>query len=192
MKAVCLPILLITVVAATAALLGRTRTPPSAAPVTWSMVDDTAQRDDLAARSRARDAVCRELLAQRINLPEAAALFGWLDQLPPEVDPALLQFNQLKSDLPVSTREEWLCVRAAESAKGVARCDSPERAAELRARLDEELRRVWESGATKVLPVVNEWGCRLLHERSLAAGEVLSTGSLSPVLASDLPLIARR
>ena len=193
MKTVCLPILLITVVASTAALLWKTRTPPLAAPAAWSVDDEVSERiDAIAARSLARDAICRELLAQRMTLPEAAAVFGWLDKQPPELEAALMQYNLVKTDLQVVTREEWLLLRTVDCARGVARHDSPDRAAELEAKLDEELGWLWESGEVKVLPAINESGCRLLYERSVAAHEVLSTGSSSPVLASDLPLIARR
>ena len=193
MKTVCLPVLLITVVASTAALLWKTRTPPLAAPAAWSVDDEVSERiDAIAARSLARDAICRELLAQRMTLPEAAAVFGWLDNQPPELEAALMHYNLVRTDLQVLTREEWLLVRAVACAPGVARHDSPDRAAELEAKLDEELRRLWQTGKAKNLPAVNEWGCRLLHDRSIAASDVSSTESPPPVVASDLPLIARR
>lgn len=154
------------------------------------------------ARCMARVAVVHELLARRLSVIEAAAVFGWLDRQPPELrnsDQMYAALSFLRDDPEgaklvneAAVREEWLCLHVTNYAIDVARSDLPGQADRLAAELDAELRREWAAGRVRSLPAVNEVACRMLLERSLAGVAAFTRlGPVPPIPASDLRLIVR-
>src|SRR5262245_65862450 len=66
-----------------ALLIAPCRRPPRPDAAIDHLDPDPAVRQNLV-RAAARDVVARELIAGRIALPDAAAWFGWLNDLPPK------------------------------------------------------------------------------------------------------------
>ena len=94
----------------------------------------------MEARACARRAVGRELLAGRLTVPEAAAVFGWLDRQHPAIPASMIEAvnramaggSPVGSELSAGARHEgeWLCLRTAGYARNLAWGESPERAGE--------------------------------------------------------------
>jgi hypothetical protein len=154
----------------------------------------------MAARALAREAVGRELLAGRLTVPEAAAVFEWLDYQHPALTISMIEAanrimasgSPVGSELSAGARHEgeWLCLRTAGHARDLAWKASPERAEALSVALDDGLIRAWKSGEARALPAVDAHGCRTLLQR---AREVPfgTPGQQPPVDASDLRLVDR-
>ena len=95
-------------------------------------------------RVAAKDAVARDLLAGRTTLPEAAALFGWLNDLPPDAAPIPPQLPQvLELEPRAYDARELLLIQVVVWAEGCTRVEFPSRALDqsrhLRARLRDAL-----------------------------------------------------
>lgn len=154
----------------------------------------------MAARSHAREAVGRELLVGRLTVPEAAAVFEWLDCQHPALTISMIEAANriLASGSPVGSelsagarhKGEWLCLRTAGYAQDLAWKASPERAEALSVALDIELIRAWKSGEARALPAVDEHGCRTLLQRARDV-PFGAPGPQTPVDASDLRLADR-
>ena len=156
--------------------------------------NDSGPVEARVARFIAREAICRELLAGRLTLIEAAAVFGWLDDQPPVIPTSMRQIPILKpGNLMIEMPGEWLCLRAAQYARGVAQHDFSDRAVELDEHLGDQLNRVLSSGEANDLPMVNENACRALLERSLVAARTfMPRGPLPAMSAADLQLVGRK
>jgi len=147
----------------------------------------------IEARASARRVVARELLAGRLTVSEAAAVFGWLDRQHPPLpssmieaaDRAMASGSPVGSKLAASAQHdgEWLCLRTAGYARNLASAESPDRADCLSVALDASLLRAWQTGEARSLSPINEDDCRalLLRARERSIAEV-----------SDLRLIDRK
>jgi hypothetical protein len=208
MKRFPLPVALTVLLAATAVLFwkggDRIAVPPDAlkTPVSTAVAESEPENQVRLARMAARLAVSRELLARRLTVAEAGAVFGWLDEQPPQVRPCELKNirNVLlrNEEVPwhyvdrATDRGEWLSLRAVDYAMSVAREEFPESADRLAEELDAELEQRWTTGEFKSLPEVNEPACRALLQRSIAAVEAfMRLGPVPAIPASDLRLVAR-
>ena len=153
------------------------------------------------ARACARRVVGRELLAGRLTVPEAAAVFGWLDRQHPALPASMIETANLAmaggtpvgSELSAGARHEaeWLCLRTAGYARNLAWGECLERAEALSEALDDGLLRAWESGKARSLPAVDEDGCRtlLLRAREVPLG---TPQSKHPIDVTDLRLVHRK
>jgi hypothetical protein len=176
--------------------------PRHAVPAAWDALEETpVEARLLCARVFARQAVLRDLLAGRMTIPEAAAVFDWLDRQPPVPTISVTEavcWSAVRSPVEIELAAgarvdgEWQCLRVTGWARDLAAMESPDRAAEFSVALDAGLLRVWESGKARALPAVDEAGCRALHDRALAVASLGATGSTPPVATSGLRLIDRK
>jgi hypothetical protein len=137
------------------------------------------------ARARARHAVGWELLAGRLTVPEAAAVFGWLDRQHPALSTSMIEAanRAMAGGSPVGAElmaiakheGEWLCLRTVGYARNLALGECPECAEELAAVLDDRLKREWKSALA--LPAVDEASCRTMLLR-VRAGSRFDTSGL--------------
>lgn len=109
--------------------------PVFAPPEVLEPLPDTAA---MQLRARAKDRIARDVVAGRRSLPEAAALFGALNRMPP-VSPDLSLLDSPLS-LPARTDEERLCRQVVEWVKNLLRPESPASAEPAVARLEAEFR----------------------------------------------------
>ncbi len=205
MKRSLFPVVLVLGLVAAAVLVQTGRVPsPFASLAPPGLTESAGEPDDealtaskfLTARFVAREAVARELLSGRLTVAEAAAVFAWLDDQPPVVPPSLMNqgwatHRGFLADLIPGSREDWLCLRAAECARQLACFEWPDRAGELGDALEAQVRQAWAGGEARRLPAVNERDCRCLLDRSITGVEAFSAlGPVPAVPVRDLRLIA--
>jgi hypothetical protein len=152
--------------------------PPPDIPADPSSAEPEPEVMELAARAEAKAAVSRELLAGRLTLTEAAAVFEWLAGQPS----------------PTPTIETKLSyVRAVVAWIGsVVECDScgSEDRKALQ-RLTDQLRQIEGAQVSPPLPEVNTPDCQALLERALASVDALRFGPAIQINVHDLRLVWR-
>jgi hypothetical protein len=128
-------------------------------------------------RSAAKGEIVREVIAGRRSLPEAAALFGWLDAISPRtvaIPPHELAARAGLADENY-TADELLAVQVVARVAIVAREDSPAQAAELTARVRGEFLAAREAGRFDRLPEIPDADLVQLIERAEAEVERMMT-----------------
>ncbi len=121
---------------------------------------------DLFTRSMAKDPVIAEVAAGRMSLPAAAAVFGWLNRLPPTAAWVALPnvshvpgYQELRAL--ARSESDLLCLNVVVHLRA-KRASSPERLAEIEA----EYRRAVAAPGGAVLPEIVEADCRELLARA--------------------------
>lgn len=114
----------------------------------WTPTFESSRR-----RQDAKLAIVREVIAGRRRLPEAAALFGELNRLPPAVRdmPPDLDADPTIA-IPKNTTTGRLCRQVVFWARAVARSETPGRAAAVVARLEAEYRDAQDERGDVPLP----------------------------------------
>ena len=154
--------------AAAVVVIVRDRNPARQHPVSTNRSEPEAT-DHLAVlvRTWARAAVVREVAAGRLSVPDAAAVFGWLDQQPPAAPTEVVRATArtgYKDLVAARTESDWLCLQVVIYARS-DRALSPARLFEV----EDEYRRVCAAPGGSVLPPVAAADCRELLARAAAA-----------------------
>jgi hypothetical protein len=142
---------------------------PTPAPLTaYETIQDASEpcAVDLFTRSMAKDPIIDAVAAGRMSLPAAAAVFGWLNRLPPTaawIGLPNISYVPGYQELRALARSEsdLLCLNVVVHAKA-KRAASPERLAEI----EDEYRRACAAPGGAVLPEVIEADCRELLARA--------------------------
>jgi hypothetical protein len=169
------------------------RPPPAAPPPPAAEFDEPpAEVAAVFERIMAKAAVARAVLADRLSLPEAAAVFGWLNRLPPAEARRFLRLPD--GDFEASSDEEFLClsvvVWVAQEAD-IAPADA--HAGQVARAVKGQFRRAFADGARVALPAVVESDCRELVARVRAAAEGRrASGPYEPPSVDGLRLVESR
>jgi hypothetical protein len=144
-------------------------------------------------RTLAKWAIASEVAGGRMSLPEGAAVFGWLDRLPPgPSDPRVcLEKAADKDDFQAArTEADFLCLSVLVYVSEGGRSKSS-RLPEIRS----EFRRACAAPSGADLPAVNETDCREFVARARAAWFLLcttgSSGARAQVDVGGLRLVDR-
>lgn len=145
-------------------------------------------------RALAKSAVTSEVVEGRMSVPEAAAVFGWLDRQPPvpltNPSTCLSPYSVGADDLDAArSGEDLLCLQVLAHAAAPGR-SAPTRLAEIRA----EFRRTCAAPGGAVLPSVSERDCREFLARARVAAPALRGGTSGAPVTVDiagLRLVAR-
>ena len=141
----------------------RPTTPPAAA------ADRPAGSEGVLARSLAKHFVATEVTRGRLTVPEAAAVFGWLNRRPPPADPAEVIGRQSGlSDAARRCEAEVLCAQVMAYRAAAARHPNPAREADLVWLGQAQVRMSRGPDGRPRLPAVNEAECEKLIARATA------------------------
>ena len=153
-------------VCAAALSLAIARPRPTALPAD-PRADRPADSDAVIARTLAKHFVATEVARGRLTVPEAAAVFGWLNRLPPPTDPAEHVGGMSGiSDAARRSEPEVLCAQVMTYRAAAVRNPNPAREADLVWIGQAQIRLARGLDGRPLLPAVNEADCRELIERA--------------------------
>jgi hypothetical protein len=169
-----------------------TRPRPAEAPAAGQVVDRAPEAVAVAARSLAKAYLAEEVIRGRRTVPEAAAVFGWLNRQPPAIDAADIRhrFPRLSAG---ADEAEVLCAQVTGFIVGTLRCANPARESELVRTGQEQMDAVRDPTGRLILPAVREADCRELVRRAMAASMRRETGGAADFewIGEGLVLIER-
>ena len=129
--------------------------------------DRPADSEAVLARSLAKHCVATEVTRGRLTVPEAAAVFGWLNRRPPPADPAEVIGRQFSlSDAARRCEAEVLCAQVMAYRAAAVRHPNPAREADLVWLGQAQVRMCRGPDGRPRLPAVNETDCENLLDRA--------------------------
>jgi hypothetical protein len=139
--------------------------PRPVVPPPHAVFEPSPETTAVAARSLAKLYLAEEVARGRLTVPEAAAVFGWLNRQPPAI--AAADIRQRFATLSAGADEvEVLCTQVTAFIVGTIRLTEPAREPDLVRMARDQLEAARGPDGRTVLPVVSEADCEVLFRRA--------------------------